>query len=197
MKKAQVHPQMCNVKVEMRDDKDELGYVYQQNPRDLNWKTCLLIDSKSSIGIFNNLKILTKIHQARKPLKLCCNAGHIHVTQKGWFGEIKVWHHPNGIANILSLKTLKKRHHVTYDSRDRDGVLKVHTKKHVEGAIKAHHLQAMLGHPSMKVFKVMVCDNPIANCPTTPENISHAHQLFGENLAGLRGKQFTENQSEW
>ena len=152
------------------------------------------------------------------------------MTQKGWFGEIEVWYHPNGITNILSLKTLKKRHHVTYDSSDRDGVFKVHTsqriveffphesglhyldlkdhkeagialvttirenfeeytKKQVEGAIKACHLQAMFGHLSRKDFKgIIVHGNLIANCPITPENISHIHQLFGEKLAGLRGK---------
>ena len=61
-------------------------------------------------------------------------------------------------------------------------------KKQVEGAIKAHHFQAMLWHPSRKDFKSMVCADLIANCSVIPENISHAHQLFGENLAGLRGK---------
>jgi len=46
----------------------------------------------------------------------------------------------------------------------------------------------MLGHPSRKDYKSMVFANLIANCPVTPENISHAHKLVGENLAGLRGK---------
>ena len=58
----------------------------------------------------------------------------------------------------------------------------------MEGAIKACHLQAMLGHMSKNDFKGMVHDNLIANSPVTPENISHAHQLFGENLAGLGRK---------
>ena len=60
--------------------------------------------------------------------------------------------------------------------------------KQVKGAFEAHCLQAMLGHPSRKDFKGMVCANLIANCPVTPENISRTHQLFCENLAGLRGK---------
>ena len=64
-----------------------------------------------------------------------------------------------------------------------------YTKKQVEGTIKACHLQTMLGHPSRKVFKGMVHTNLIVNCPVIPQDISHAHQLFGENLAGLRGKQ--------
>ena len=72
-----------------------------------------------------------------------------------------------------------------------------YTKKQVESAIKTCCLQAMLGHFSRKDFKVMVNANLIANCPVTPENISHTHQLFGENLAGLRGKIVQKKQSKW
>ena len=54
--------------------------------------------------------------------------GHIYVYKKGWFGDVEVWYYPKGIANILSLMTVKNRHLVMYDSKDRDGVFKVHTK---------------------------------------------------------------------
>ena len=53
---------------------------------------------------------------------------------------------------------------------------KAYTKKQVEGAIEAHHPQAMLGHPSRKDFKGMVCANLIANCPVTqkkPEQVGN------------------------
>ena len=63
-----------------------------------------------------------------------------------------------------------------------------YTKKEVKGTIHARQFQAMLGHPSKNDCKSMVHAYLIANCPVTPENISHAHKLFGENLAGLRGK---------
>ena len=65
---------------------------------------------------------------------------------------------------------------------------KGYTKKQVEGAIEACHLQAMLGHHSRKDFKDMVSANSVTNCPVTPENISSAHQFFDENLAGIREK---------
>ena len=100
------------------DTEDELGYVYHQRLPGLDWKTCLLINSESSVDIFNNSELLTNIHPAKKPLKLHCNAGYIHMTQKGWFGGIELRFHPKGIANIMSLKTLKKRHHITYDSKE-------------------------------------------------------------------------------
>ena len=63
-----------------------------------------------------------------------------------------------------------------------------YTRKEVEGAIKACCLQAMLGHHSRKDFEGMVHLNLIAKCPVTPEIISHAHQLFAENLAVVSGK---------
>ena len=113
------------------EEEDKLGYVYLQNLPGLDWSTCLLINSESSVDIFNNADLLTKIHHVKKSLKLHCNAGHVQVTKKGWFREIKVWYHPKGIANILSLKMLKNRHHVTYDSKDRNGVFKVYTTQGV------------------------------------------------------------------
>ena len=72
-----------------------------------------------------------------------------------------------------------------------------YTKRQVEGAIEACHLQAVLGDPSRKDFEGMVQANLIANCPVAPENISHTHQLFGKNLAGLRGKTVQKKQSKW
>ena len=106
MKQGQVHTQFIKSDVE-DEEKDELGYVYLQNLPGLDWSTFLLIDSESSVDIFNDANLLTKIHQVKKPLKWHCNAGHVQVTKR-WFGKIEVWYHPKGIANILSLKTLKK-----------------------------------------------------------------------------------------
>ena len=218
-KKGQVHTQMAGTNIKESDVEDELVYVYHQSLPGLNWKTCLLIDCKSSIDIFNNAELLTKIHPAMKHLKLHCNAGYIYVTKKGWFGGIEVWYHQRDIANILSHKTLKKRHHMTYDSKDRDKVFKVHTsqgvvefiphksglhyldlknneedgtalvttikenferftKKQVEGAIKAHCFQAMLGHPSRKDFKSMVHANLIAKCCDPRKYLSCSSTLW-------------------
>ena len=71
------------------DDEEELGYIYHQNITGLTWKTCLLIDSKSSVDIFNNRKFLTGIHKVKKPLELHCYSGCVHVDQKGWFVKLK------------------------------------------------------------------------------------------------------------
>ncbi len=40
-----------------------------------------------------------------------------------------MYHNPYGIANVLSLKSTKAKHRLTYDSWDHDGVFKVHTEE--------------------------------------------------------------------
>jgi hypothetical protein len=45
------------------------------------------------------------------------------------FGNNEVFINPDGIANVLSLYLLGQKHHITYDSKDRGGVFKVHTSK--------------------------------------------------------------------
>ena len=72
-----VHTQVTD---EMNEEEDEeLGYIYHQNSSGLSWKTCLLIESESSVDIFNNGKYLTKIHKVKKTLNcwmhLCQSKG--------------------------------------------------------------------------------------------------------------------------
>ena len=54
-----------------------------------------------------------------------------------------------------------------------------YTKHEVKGAIKAHQLQAMLGHLSQKDFEGMVNANFTANGPVMQKDISNAYALFG------------------
>jgi hypothetical protein len=46
----------------------------------------------------------------------------------------------------------------------------------------------MVGYPSPKDFKNMVCSNMIKNCPITPANIAAANKIFGPDVASLKGK---------
>jgi hypothetical protein len=52
-------------------------------------------------------------------MNIYCNAGVMSTSLVGdlpGYGE--VWYHKNGIANILSLACMKKKHRVTYDSEN-------------------------------------------------------------------------------
>jgi hypothetical protein len=46
----------------------------------------------------------------------------------------------------------------------------------------------MLGHPTDCNFLGMVCGGMISNCPVTANAVMKAHQIFGPDLAGVRGR---------
>jgi hypothetical protein len=55
-------------------------------------------------------------------------------------------------------------------------------------AQKARCLQGMIGNPTECEFEGMVREKLIANYPVTVRDIQNAHQIFGPDLANLRGK---------
>jgi len=46
----------------------------------------------------------------------------------------------------------------------------------------------MLGHPTDCDFLGMVCGGMISNCPVTANAVKNAHQIFGPDLARIRGR---------
>jgi len=87
-------------------------------------KTWILLDSQSTVDVFSNPKLLTNICVAKRSLTLYCNAGKAIINKKGDLkGYGTVWFYPDGIANILSLGNVKKKHRVTYDITLDEGFL--------------------------------------------------------------------------
>jgi hypothetical protein len=62
------------------------------------------------------------------------------------------------------------------------------TRRKVKEAQKARKVQAMLGHPTDRDFLGMVRGSMISNCPVTANAVTKAHQIFGPDLAGVRGR---------
>jgi hypothetical protein len=62
------------------------------------------------------------------------------------------------------------------------------TKGEVKEARKAREAQAMLEHPTDCNFLGMVHGGMISNCPVTASAVNNAHQIFGPDLAGIRGR---------
>jgi len=84
-------------------------------------KTWILLDSQSTVDVFCNARLLSKMRDAKRQLVLHCNAGTTIVTKKDNLkGYGTVWFHPEGIANILSLSNVSKKYRVTYDRGDKD-----------------------------------------------------------------------------
>jgi len=87
-------------------------------------KTWILLDSQLTVDVFSNPRLLTNIRDTKKSLTLYCNAGKAIITMKGDLkGYSTVWFYPEGIANILSLGNVKKKHRVTYHSTLDEGFL--------------------------------------------------------------------------
>jgi hypothetical protein len=77
-----------------------------------------LLDSQSTIDVFQNMNLLSNICKADGQIDIHCNAG---VTSTNMVGDLDgygtVWYHPEGISNILSLSCLCDcGYWVTYDS---------------------------------------------------------------------------------
>ncbi len=62
------------------------------------------------------------------------------------------------------------------------------TKREVGEARRACKVQGMLGHPTDHDFMGMVHGGMISNCPVTPTAVQNSHQIFGPDLAGVRGR---------
>jgi hypothetical protein len=61
-------------------------------------------------------------------------------------------------------------------------------KHEVEEVQRARKAQGMLEHPTGCNFLGMVRGGMISNCPVTPIAVQNAHQIFGPDLAGIRGR---------
>ena len=84
-------------------------------------KEWILLDSQSTVSVFNNHCLLKNIHKSDGWMHIHCNVGITRTNLMGDFsGYRMVWYHPDGIANILSLAEVHKQFHAPYDSSKRN-----------------------------------------------------------------------------
>jgi hypothetical protein len=68
------------------------------------------------------------------------------------------------------------------------GTFEGYIKHNIKKAQEARHLQGMIGNLTEREFEGMVREKLIANFPVTVRDIQNAHQIFGPDIANLRGK---------
>ena len=80
--------------------------------------TWLLFNSCSTTNLICNKNWLHDIHDDGTSITMWCNAGTVHLTQKGYFGSYPeaVWFNPHGIANIMLLDNVTKYFRITMDT---------------------------------------------------------------------------------
>jgi hypothetical protein len=81
-----------------------------------------LIDSCSSVNLICNNDLLHDIVTVDWHMRVRCNARVRTTNQQGRLGSFPkpVWYNPQGVANILSLNSVKKYYRMTYDSTGGD-----------------------------------------------------------------------------
>ena len=124
----------------------------------------ILLDSQSTIDVFSNVSLLTKVHETNTTLSIRCNAGvkttkyRGHLSGYGW-----VWYYPDGIANILSLSRVRERYRVTFDSA-MDNCFHIHKDngkllKFKEATRRLYYFDTMKRDEEASVFITTVEDN--------------------------------------
>ncbi len=99
-------------------------YYQSQGSIDPNFH---LLDSQSTINLFSNPNHVDNVRPDAQPIKVHCNKGVMPTGNVADFGNNEVYINPNSIVSVLSLYLLGQKHHITYDSKDRGGIFKVHT----------------------------------------------------------------------
>jgi len=144
----------------------------------------LLLDSQSTVNLFSNPDLVDNVRTAPAPIKVHCNMGVMPTTDISDFGSNEVNVNKNGIANVLSLFLLGQKHHITYDSKDRGGVFKVHTS---DGILEFMPTSKGLHALSLK-------DNPgaahllVTSSTVAPPDHLHAVATVRDNFEGFTKK---------
>jgi hypothetical protein len=130
-KKTKEAEQMhATIAEEERKDLDEGENIFVQNgTRGGVNRTYVLLNNQRTVNQIANPSLLANIRKTKNPITVHCNNGLSYTNLEGDLGGMTVYHNPYRIANVLSLESTKVKHRVTYNSWDRDGVFKVHTKE--------------------------------------------------------------------
>ena len=127
-------------------------------------------------------------------MRIQCNAG-IHVTLVGDLpGYRPVWFDPRAIVNVLSLKLVKEKYHIQYNSNKDDGFVVMKPTgekfKFIQSASGLHYLDMVLQDTNKSVDTTLVV-NTVKENKKNYTNNDYLHALRARELQVMMGRPST------
>ena len=172
------------------DGVNALMFMFSQSRKNIpdNW---ILLDSQSTVDIFCNPRLVENINRVKDRMKIQCNAGTWVTNLVGDLpGYGAVWFDPRVIANVLSLKLVKEKYHIQYDSNGKDGfvVTKPNRErfKFILSSSGLHYLDTSNPDPNKSDNTTLVV-NTLAKNEKNYMNNDYLHALRARELQIMMG----------
>ena len=167
------------------DGVNTLMFMFSQSGKKIpdNW---ILLDSQSTVDIFCNPRLVENIWRVKDRMKIQCNAGTRVTNLVGDLtGYGPVWFDSRVIANVLSLKLVKEKYHIQYDSDEKDGFVVTKPNgerfKFIQSSSGLHYLDTTNLDPDKSVNTTLVVNTVAENKKNYMNNdylcVLRAHEL--------------------
>ena len=92
--------------------------------------SCVLLDNQSTVSVFRDRSLLLDVHQVRQGVDI---HSHGSVRHTNWMGRLpgfgSVWLNEGGMANILSMRSVREQYRVAYDGTADEFVVYTDTER--------------------------------------------------------------------